>query len=119
MQASGKAPKPAKGKPPAKPAAASGTKVGTKGKDISTGQAVDAAAQRDQEAALLAAVQSVLSGSAGDTAGAEDRLMVMTNNAHMICTAICGGECNLSSSSTENLKSPWQFGILYLMWPWM
>ena len=71
VQVSGKAPKGAKSKPPAKPA-----KGASKAKDGSTGQTVDVVAQREQQAGLLATVQSIRSGSAADAAGAEERLKV-------------------------------------------
>lgn len=71
MQATGKAAKAPKVKAPAKPAAAAGK---SKGRDGSAG--VDAAALREEEAGLLAAVQAVQSGAAVDVAGAEDRLKV-------------------------------------------
>ncbi len=76
MQASGKTPKAPKAKAPAKPATAIGGKGASKAKDGSTNQAADAAAQREEEATLLAAVQSVRSGAASDAAGAKDRLKV-------------------------------------------
>ena len=73
LQATGKAAKAPKPKPPAKPAAApaKGTAKGGAGD-----QAAAAAALREEEAGLLAAVQAVLSASATDANGAEDRLKV-------------------------------------------
>lgn len=77
MQATGKAAKAPKPKAAAKPAAAAGK---GKGKDSLLGPPVDAAAVLEEEASLLAAVQTVLSGSAADATGAEERLKVVPHN---------------------------------------
>lgn len=77
VQATGKAAKAAKPKPPAKPAAAAGK---SKGKDNAAGPDVNAAAALEEEAGLLAAVQAVQSAAAVDAAGAEDRLKVALAN---------------------------------------
>ena len=71
VKAAGKAAKAPKAKAPAKPTAAAGK---SKGKDVVAG--VDAAALREEEAGLLAAVQAVQSSASVDAAGAEDRLKV-------------------------------------------
>lgn len=73
MQAFGKTAKGLKAKAPIQPA---GGKGSSKAKDGSMGQAVDAAVQREEEAGILAAVQSVTSGAASDAAAAEERLKV-------------------------------------------
>ncbi|DBA87841.1 TPA: hypothetical protein ACH3X1_004837 [Trebouxia sp. C0004] len=79
LQVSGKGAKAPKAKAPAKPApakpapAAAGNTDG-RAKDGSTGQNADASVQREEEACLLAAVQSVRTSAATDAVGVEDRL---------------------------------------------
>ena len=77
LQVSGKGAKAPKAKAPAKPAPAAAGKTGGRAKDGSTGQNADASGQREEEARLLAAVQSVRTSAATDAVGVEDRLKVV------------------------------------------
>lgn len=77
LQVSGKGAKAPKAKAPAKPAPAPAGKTGGRAKDGSTGQNADASVQREEEARLLAAVQSVRTSAAPDAVGVEDRLKVV------------------------------------------
>lgn len=77
LQVSGKGAKALKAKAPAKPAPAAAGKTGGRAKDGSTGQNADASVQREEEARLLAAVQSVRTSAATDAVGVEDRLKVV------------------------------------------
>jgi len=77
LQVSGKGAKAPKAKAPAKPAPAAAGKTGGRAKDGSTGQNADASVQREEEARLLAAVQSVRTSAATDAVGVEDRLKVV------------------------------------------
>lgn len=76
LQASGKAPRASKAKAPSKPALAVAGKGSVKPKDGSTGQPGDASVQREEEASLLAAVQTISTAAADDAAGVEERLKV-------------------------------------------
>lgn len=76
LQVSGKGAKAPKAKAPAKPAPAAAGNTGGRAKDGSTGQNANASVQREEEARLLAAVQSVRT-SATTAVGVEDRLKVV------------------------------------------
>jgi hypothetical protein len=77
LQVSGKGAKAPKAKAPTKPAPLAAGKTGGRAKDGSTGQTADASVQREEEARLLAAVQSVRTSAATDAVGVEDRLKVV------------------------------------------
>ena len=77
LQVSGNGTKNSRAKAPAKPAPAAAGKTGGRAKDGSTGQNADASGQREEEARLLAAVQSVRTSAATDAVGVEDRLKVV------------------------------------------
>ena len=87
LQVSGKGTKFPRAKAPAKPAPAAAGKTGGRAKDGSTGQNADASGQREEEARLLAAVQSVHTSAATDAVGVEDRLKVVVA-VKMPCSCI-------------------------------
>lgn len=85
LQASGKGAKAPKAKAPAKPAPATAGKTGGRAKDDSTGENANASVQREEEARLLAAVQSVRTSAATDAVGVEDRLKVVAVKSPCSC----------------------------------